>query len=734
MSPTPDQESLGTISRANSSSSRGPILSVSCEASDLLSPNQLHSTFPGYEGDATAVMNQVEDGRETPPPPSPAPWEPSSIHEAKDSRLKFSHRAMRWKSVGMIIGFLFVALFSALGHYLLFRNLDGTITDISYLTQSQVSAFSIHLTTIFKAALTACIGTCFAQHLWFILSGNATPLSTIEKLFVFRTSISALGHLRSIWRAPLLFLMALLVWCLGLATVFPPGALIVALEAHTFTENYNMTVMNPPVPQDLDLAGIFLFPSLSEGRFVSTAYPHNDSDESGSYADLRDSFVRGQRKEVLVNVAQSVITNNQVFGLLVQPGENSTFRLHFRGPQLRCTVFQNHGPSPLEYSRHNHTMFAGEMTAKLVFVSEYNSFSLFYSVTQHQIANVTVRRSSHNVTSYEAFVETKRQSCEAVSVLYAVDVTFPRGIQTIQHILSDEKPLPKEEDIFDDLGNLPLATGDSGSPQMGLILSPESLAPQDLRQRLLAALPISNEWALLDALGSVLTGTFYEYSPTPDLNSCEKWDSPNNDTEIHECSDWQHRPIYYDAEISSTPLKGTVFHTARFQDNSQHSYYDPRTDLDITEDLLNDVLTNITLSTISLGTWWEMVPVTTTRYRRTYSFANPFNLILPYSICLTAATFFVAIAIWSMWQNGIPAADGGFLQIMIATRGDTAMEKLALREQLIGIDNISEELKSLKVRYGELVTEEAPGIEGRRLGFGTAEETLSLRKRRRGFE
>ncbi|KAH9872612.1 hypothetical protein J1614_005005 [Plenodomus biglobosus] len=731
MSSTPDQYSLGTISRPTSSSSR--------EASGLLSQNQLHRTSPGDERDTAAIVDHVEDGIETSPSPSPAPSKPSSIHEAKDSQPTSSHRAMRWKSVGMTIGFLFTALLSALGHYLLVRNLDGTITDTSYLTQSQVSAISILLTTIFKAALTACVGICFAQHLWFILSGNATSLSTIEKLFVFRTNIVALGHLRSMLRAPLLFLMALLIWCLGLATIYPPGALIVMLEAHTFTENYNMSVMNPPVPQDLDLAGIRAFPILSVFGFVGV--PGSDKSPEG------EIFVHGKQKEVLDNVAQSIITNNQVFRLLVQPGENSTFSLQFRGPQLRCTISHYHGSIHLdyilgeEYIQDDGTMSARETTAGLVFVSEYNSFSLSYSVTQHQIAGVTAQRSSYNVTSYEAFVETTKQSCEAVSVLYAVDVTFPHGVQTIQHSLSDEKALPKEEDVFDNLDNFEaLSEGaafvkrDSRSLRMGLIFLPEPLASQDWRQRLLTALPISNEWALLDALGSVLTGLFYEHSPTPDLNSCQKRDSPTNDTEIHDCWGWPYGTTLPSENNSSAPLKGTVFHTARFQRNSPGFLYDPRTDLDITEDLLNSVLTNITLSAITLGTWWDMVPVTTTRYRSTYSFANPFNLILPYSICLTAATIFVAISIWSLWQNGIPAADGGFLQIMIATRGNTAMERLVLQERPIGIDNISDELKSLKVRYGELATEEAPGIEGRRLGFGTAEETLSLRKRRRRFE
>jgi hypothetical protein len=145
------------------------------------------------------------------------------------------------------------------------------LTDKSYLTQSQISAVSILLTTIFKAALTASTGICFAQNLWHVLRGNAISLSTIENLFVIRTNLLALSDFRVIWRAPLLFLLALLVWCLGLAVIYPPGALIVTFEAHTFTENYNMSVMNPPVPQDLDLAGNDTFPTL--GEVVLVTYP-----------------------------------------------------------------------------------------------------------------------------------------------------------------------------------------------------------------------------------------------------------------------------------------------------------------------------------------------------------------------------------------------------------------------------------------------------------------------------
>jgi hypothetical protein len=99
------------------------------------------------------------------------------------------------------------------------------------------------------------------------------PLAAIEKLFVFRTNVLVLGDLRSICRAPLLFLMALLIWCLGLATIYPPGALIVTFEAHNYTENRKVSIMNPPIPQELNFGGNDTFPRLTYTGFSNLHFP-----------------------------------------------------------------------------------------------------------------------------------------------------------------------------------------------------------------------------------------------------------------------------------------------------------------------------------------------------------------------------------------------------------------------------------------------------------------------------
>jgi hypothetical protein len=179
---------------------------------------------------------------------------------------------------------------------------------------------------------------------------------------------------------------------------------------------------------------------------------------------------------------------------------------------------------------------------------------------------------------------------------------------------------------------------------------------------------------------------------------------------------------------------GTALHTTRFEnkykaaldrlDNlDSANLFDPLVDINPTEDLLNALLFNITVSALSLGTWKDNVSVTTTRYRNTYLFSHRTNLVLPYSICLAVALVFAAIAMWSLHQNGTPAADGGFLQVMMATRGDTEVERLVLIEGATAVDDISEDLGNLKVRYGHLIGQE------NRMGFGTVDETAALKNR-----
>lgn len=73
------------------------------------------------------------------------------------------------------------------------------------------------------------------------------------------------------------------------------------------------------------------------------------------------------------------------------------------------------------------------------------------------------------------------------------------------------------------------------------------------------------------------------------------------------------------------------------------------------------------------------------------------------------------------------ATDGGFLQLLTTTRGSKVIDKAAGRGCLGGDENIPDELKKIRVRFGELIHESSKS--GSRLaGFGTEDEVVTLRR------
>jgi hypothetical protein len=106
MAHTPDLDSLRTTSIVNPSSSREHDTVPSCEfeACGLLSLDQLHHPSPVQDQDATTIVEH-EDEREPYVPPISST--PNSIREASDVEPTPPCRTIHWKTVGMIIGFLF---------------------------------------------------------------------------------------------------------------------------------------------------------------------------------------------------------------------------------------------------------------------------------------------------------------------------------------------------------------------------------------------------------------------------------------------------------------------------------------------------------------------------------------------------------------------------------------------------------------------------------------------------
>lgn len=153
-------------------------------------------------------------------------------------------------------------------------------------------------------------------------------------------------------------------------------------------------------------------------------------------------------------------------------------------------------------------------------------------------------------------------------------------------------------------------------------------------------------------------------------------------------------------------------------------------DLDITTTSLNELLANFSISLLTQNTFYDNVTVDVEEFRNIYHFTDKPGFFVPYALCLAIATVYAIIALITLRKNGLPAADGGFLQIMMTTRGNTKMERLVVEQGPRSVDEIKGALAALRVRLGETEFETQIGhIEGeegrkvvKRLAFRTEGE------------
>ena len=163
--------------------------------------------------------------------------------------------------------------------------------------------------------------------------------------------------------------------------------------------------------------------------------------------------------------------------------------------------------------------------------------------------------------------------------------------------------------------------------------------------------------------------------------------------------------------------------------------------LSITPRIVEDMLTNATLSTLAMGNWTTTVSdATRESWTNYYRFSRVRAVLLPYGIALTVSLAMVSFGLAALVRNGVAAGDG-FLQAACTTAGggNATLEQMLASGCLGGPENTAsvDGDSDIKFLYGELLT--TPGgktgqgdaeDEGlvRRAGFGPVDEVGRLKK------
>lgn len=122
--------------------------------------------------------------------------------------------------------------------------------------------------------------------------------------------------------------------------------------------------------------------------------------------------------------------------------------------------------------------------------------------------------------------------------------------------------------------------------------------------------------------------------------------------------------------------------------------------------------------------WSTQVNATIVDLVNVYSFSNPLSLILPYFVTLTVALPFMVLGFLALLRNGVSATDGGFMQIITTSTGSAVLDRAAAGGCLGGDESVPEELRDLKIQFGEFIGRGGAGV--KRAGFGVDGEVKPL--------
>jgi hypothetical protein len=419
-----------------------------------------------------------------------------------------------------------------------------------------------------------------------------------------------------------------------------------------------------------------------------------------------------QPKRSLKSVVSSVLMSGKILDFQSPFGANSAYTTTIRGPQVSCSK-QVREIQDANFVYASHSADYG-FNVSWINESNYSNRNLLRitSKEKRQWHKVPGQKDSR---SYDVWKFTGNETvleCRPTLAQLVLDIKYVEGIRYITYKTEDVESF-KLEPYYNITYGYQNNQSRFNSPEIDL---------QTAQMR--EGVRTWNIWALLDAAMLALEFTC---KGDPQFGPSENGDSLGSCSEKGEL-----QAVAFCRNGVLTVIVDLPFTDMFFSDQQRQNDTDPREtkpirgkDLNITETTINEYLAMTAISALSLNAGETSVPVNITTYQATYTFSDQINFFLPYSLSLVACLLCVGVGVWSWTYNGASAVDGGFLQVMTATRGRTQMEDLVVAQH-IDNDNVPEELLDLEVRYGELLNARGVGIGV--AGFGTVEETKLLKK------
>jgi hypothetical protein len=358
-------------------------------------------------------------------------------------------------------------------HYIFFNRLHGSVASGEHarISQSQTTFISLFLVTVFKASLLGSVGICSVQYLWRVLRGQPIALSTVENLFQMRHNPLELFYCQTFISVS--FFLAAFTWIVPLATIYPPGALTIDAIPFLLTESVHMSVpellfdseFDPLQPENVSRLALF----AGAAHWI---LGENYNQTTPGTVNLLTVLHITRPQPFLFRLSKSVIAAGEL--VLKHPAtlsENSTYILEFMGPQLSCRNVEQFNRTVSRGVWHRFTDLALGIADR----SPYMTEEIFeWQITQQNALGASLCQDSQgnlhtldengakdyndgiaygarpNGTYFDSFlIETSKTNCTERYVSYTTNITYNKGVRSIQYTMRDIEPQPVKNKSID---------------------------------------------------------------------------------------------------------------------------------------------------------------------------------------------------------------------------------------------------------------------------------------------
>ncbi|KAL1794596.1 hypothetical protein ACET3X_006412 [Alternaria dauci] len=627
-----------------------------------------------------------------------------------------------WRVPAAILGFYLISFLCAAAHYCFFAYLDGRIispgfmlsTKTTTVPQAYVTTVSLILVTAFRAALVASIGTCYTQYLWATFRKRVLRVSLIEDLFQVQTNPLRLLNYHLYFKTPILVAVAIFCWLVPIATIYPPGTLVVGIQPSAIDKSFNVSVLHHrnrlDIFADNVIAPVECSYNCTNQGCVEWAPQFLEVAEDAPLPD--DCILQGATPGLGYITRSNLIVGELSRLKQASREENTSYELSFFGTTLDCEttnrsmestilpIVSNRTisdlqmpigwiqyPEPicnLKCSNRTLTRFSLENRSIIYSIAHYQEVPRYWPCLDEKQWMPSLDDPRPQVDQAEdcpgsgihVIVPITETVCHPKIVRYHVTISNAREAQHVSFIIEDDKSIPPYTEDFPAFnGNFEQWT------------------------KLSDAVRIYDDFAMnLNQSGSNFLINRFNHSGIS--NATTPYTTINGTVEETCVLESELLP-----GIGVASSLHDIWPLSVFEQRLPRKVDDGCTLFD--PDMANELLINTTISALSLNQRFDMVNGTETRSFNVYRFENKLAFFLPYGLSLALAIPILALGFIALYSqnHGVSAITGGFLQLLMTTTGRNSLEAVVTRGSgtLGGYENVSKELYEMEVRFGELI-------------------------------